>query len=1146
MLPRTWVPAFIAWVMIVILAPVFVLSAQEFRATLQGTIYDPTQAAIPQASVTLRGTLTGLERSDRADESGHYSFSFLPPGTYSLTVAAAGFRTVLQESIVLGVSSNVRLDVGLPVGSTADTVTVSAEGSLVRPESSSLGSTVNRNTIETLPLKGHSSLLLFNLAPGVVSTRYGEDTRPVNTVQNVLYSASGSPPASGDVSVDGVSNTVNVNRGTNISAWVPALDAVAEFKLQTGILPAEYGRSAASIMNIVIKSGTNNFHGSVYEYFRNSALDANLFFPRGAGDDLTQYAVNTFGASVEGPIVIPGLYKGRDRTFFFVNYEGMREGNALSYTGDLPTARMRSGDFSENTRPIYNPLSLHMVDGVPMRDPFPNSQIPSYMQDPVGRRMVSYYPQPNTRGPVAAQPWVQNWVFSSKWPRNYDAGIVKLDHQTPRHQMFFRTNWGTCFLIYPYQFDGIATPGGNVIQRPHFGMALNDTYSINSHTILDVRLGYAGGSEKDRPWSHGFDPKDLGFPDYYSRMVQSGAFPAVTVNTFLGLGGSPYIEQDGSTWSLQSSISLQRGKHLIKTGLDGRLTRGNFLKNTAPSGRFQFDTSWTRGPRADTPVPNTGSGIADMLLGYGFGSIDYNAAVSIQNLYYALYYQDDYRLTPRLTLNLGLRYDYDTPRTERYDRTTRGFAYQSASPLQAPGMTLRGGLVFAGLNGEARGLYNPDRNNFAPRLGLAFSLDKKTVIRAGAGVNYVPVVGSVEPTGYSTTTPWVSATAGYIPKDSLSNPYPNGLLAATGNTLGLLTLVGEDVSFIDPSDRVPIFYNWQFGIQRQLPSSTLVEVAYVGSRGVKILGGPTDYATVVYEQLNQLNGSYTSLGAALLEPVTNPFFGVIQSGPLSEPTVQRQQLLRPYPQYTAVVRDSPAFGNSVYHSMQLRLEKRMSNGVSAMISYTVSKNINDISIPQDAYNRRAERAPSEFDVPQRLTITAAWNLPFGRNRRFLTNVSGLAERLIGRWQISTSNTFQSGLPLSFSVSRQNLFIAGATQRPDVIGDPNAGIDGSITSRISRYFNTSAFAQPADFAFGSIGPRVGWVRSPGMNNINIRLAKDFVVGERTTVGFRASSFNFLNHPVFAAPNTSAGSSNFGRIFNQANLSRQTELALKITF
>jgi hypothetical protein len=829
------------------------------------------------------------------------------------------------------------------------------------------------------------------------------------------------------------------------------------------------------------------------------------------------------------------FYDGHNRSFFFVNYEGLREATPLSYTSNVPTDLMRRGDFSQTTRAIYDPDSVHTVNGLPVRTPFPGNQIPYAVQDPAGRAIAQYYPRANVVGPQASAPWVQTWVYSGKWPRDYDAVVTKLDHVMPHQQVFLRINTGNANLVYPKQFDGVATPGGNVVARPHFGVALSDTWSLSAHSIVDLRLGYTGGHEMDRSWSDGFDLTALGLPTSYAGAVQNRAFPSINVSNFQGLGGSPSIDQAGHTWSIQPSLSLDRGSNLYKIGGETRIIRGNFYRNDAPAGAYAFSTAFTGGPRADTPATTSGFAMASLLLGLGSGSISWQQPVAIQNLYYALYAQNDRRLGSKFTLNLGLRYEYESPRTERFDRTTRGFAYNSPSPLALPGLDLQGGLLYAGVNGQPRGIYNPDRRNLAPRIGFAYSVNQKMVIRGGASVNYIPVVGSVQPAGYSVTTPWVSSSDGIHPLDRLSNPFPAGMLKPTGNSLGMLTLLGQSISFIDPSDPTPRFYSWQASMQRAIPSRAVAEIGYVGSRAVHIIGGPTDYATSVSEQVNQLDPRYLTMQAALLEPVANPFYGTIASGPLSDATVPRQQLLRPYPQFTDILRQYPALGNSVYHSIQFRFEKRLKRGVRATAGYTISKNINDIATRQDAYNRRAERALSEFDVPQRLTITAAWDLPFGARRRF-----------VGGWQISTFDTFQSGFPLAFTLAQPNIYAAGAQQRPDLAGDPQAGISGSINGRLNRYFNTAAFKQPGDFRFGSLGPRIGSLRSPGMNNWNVRLGKEFRLSERTRVAFRVSSFNLLNHPVFAAPNTNLGGSSFGRVFNQANLSRQVEIASKIVF
>jgi hypothetical protein len=1124
-----------------------VVVAQDFRATLQGTVTDQSDAMIAAAMVSLRNVETGVERSTTTNPSGFYLFQFLPIGNYTLTVRASGFQNLVREGIRLEVGANVRVDVSMQIGEAAQTVQVTAEVPGVQTDTSDLSTVIPGTLKDNLPLKGRSSLFMFSLAPGIVGNRYGEDTRPNDTATNVSFSANGAPNTSNDVSVDGVINTVNVNRGLNIAAWVPAVDSVAEFKLQTGTLSSEYGRSGGAIANMVIKSGTNDLHGTLYYFHQNSALNANNFFSRGRGQDLAAFASNNWGAAAGGPVYLPGLYKGRNRTFWFASYEASREGNGAAHTSSVPTARMRQGDFSEVTAQIYDPFSLRMVNGVPTRDPFPGNIIPANRQDPVARNLIGMLPDPNTPSSSATQPWVQNFTFSYKWPRNFDMYAFKFDHLfSEKYNTFFRLNTGEGFFNFPFQFDGIGTPGRNVVTRPHRGFAWGNSFLLSTATTFDVRLGYANGIERNRPWSDGFDLTSIGFSPEYAGLVQSPAVPTVSIAGFQGLAGSGYIENVGHTWSLQSSVSQVRGRHLLRLGGDVRLLYGNFFGNNHPSGSFSFNNAWTDGPRADTPASGTGFPVASFLLGLGSGSLSTETGVSILNKYYALFVQDDVRVTRKLTLNLGLRYEYETPRTERYNRTTRGFDYDAASPIQVPGLDLRGGLLFAGEGGLPRGLYNPDRNNFAPRLGFAYNLMDRTVLRGGYALHYIPTVGSVEPTGFSVTTPFVVSQDGITPKDRLNNPFPGGLLEPIGSSLGLATLAGQNVSFVDPGDRTPMLHTWNFNIQREVLPGSVLQVGYVGSRGIKIIPGG-QWSTGDPEQLNQLHPSFLAEGAALLQTVDNPFYGLFTSGPLAGPRVQRQQLLRPYPQFGNVTRLYGGYGNSVYHALQTKLETRFGSSINTIVTYTWSKNISDIARVQNHYDRRASRSLGQFDAPHRVTISGAFDLPFGRDRRFLSNAPPAVDYALGGWNLSTFSTFQSGFPLEYSLARSNIFAVGTgPQFPDVVGDPMEGISGSHQERLSRFFNTAAFAQPKDFTFGNAGARIGTVRSPGMNNINLTLTKDFPVTESVRFRLRASSFNLTNTPVFAAPNTQFGTGNFGVVFNQANMSRQTELALRLVF
>ena len=1115
--------------------------AQDFRATLQGTVTDPTGASVAKAQVALKNTDTGVDRTMETDGDGAYLFQFLAPGRYQVSVKAPGFRSLVRTGIELNVTQTVRLDLALALGDTAETVEVNASVATVETDTTSLGTAIRQEVRDNLPLKGRSSLFMFTLTPGVVNNRYGEDTRPNDTITNVLFSANGAPVAATDVFVDGVANTVNVNRGVNISGWVPAVDAIGEFKLEVGSLSSEFGRSGGSMTNIVVKSGTNQIHGTMYEFFKNSKLDANAYFARGQGRKLAAFGANTYGFALGGPLFLPKLYNGRNRSFWFMNFEGSKEGNGIDFLGSTPTAKMRAGDFSEAPQVIYDPFSVANFEGAPTRTPFAGNVIPQNRQDPVAQKIMTFFPTANRTSPIAAQPWANNFSYAGKWPRNYNMTVVKFDHKfSDQFTTFVRVNYGTALLVFPFQFDGLASDGRNVVSRPNFGISWGSTFLLSPRRTLDVRLGYARAKEDNKPWSAGFDLASLGFPSSFVSTLQSPSFPLMRVNGFMNLAGSGLVNDPGYTYTLQPSVSEQHGKHLLRYGADLRLLYGNFFRNLSGPGTYSFTNAWTNGPRADTPLATTGFPMASMLLGTATsGSIDRNTGVSILNKYYAFFLQDDFRVTSKLTLNLGMRFEYETPRTERYNRATRGFDRTATNRLGT--QTVQGALAYA--TDSMRGIYNPDRNNFAPRLGLAYSWNTKTVIRAGYGLNYVPVVGSVDAVGFSVTTPMVTSQDGITPLNRLSNPFPQQLNTVGANAAAFL---GQNISYVDPADRTPIYHTWNVNVQRQLFARSLVQVGYIGGKGVR-LTSEVAIGNNVSENINQLDPRFLSEGQNLLTVVENPFFGSLTSGPLAGRTVQRQQLLRPFPAYGNITRNLPTFGSSSYHSLQAKFETRAYKGLTTIVSYTMAKNLTDIQAYQNTYNRSVERGPAAFDVPQRLTTTMSWDVPIGRGRAMGQQMSKGLDAVIGGWNVAMFNTFQSGFPLSFGLNQNTLFLAGAGgQRPNVVGDPNAGISGRVQDRLLRYFNTAAFAQPANFTFGNAPARASWLRSPGMNNWNLTLTKTFAVTERLKVNLRGSSFNLMNHAVFAGPNTTFGVAQFGQVSSQANISRQHEVVLRVMF
>jgi hypothetical protein len=1125
------------------LAVVFLLflpvaSAQEFRATLQGTIFDPNQAVVPGVELALTNVATSVERKTVSDNEGHYVFQFVPPGTYSVTAEVRGFRTERREGVQLSVSDNVRLDITLNLGQTSEKIVVAADAVAVAAESSSLGTVVRREIVDTLPIKGHGSLTMFTLAAGIENVsngdKFSDDVRPIDQANNQRYSANGSPVGTGDTAVDGVPNMIDVNRGYYINGYVPPVDSVGEFKLQMGTLPAEYGKSSGSIMTVVIKSGTNSPHGTLYENLRNSKLDANLFFNNIAGQKLPTYQVNMFGVSLGGPVYLPKVYNGKNRTFFFVNYEGLRQNQAQSGRYNVPTAKMRTGDFSEVSAAIYNPYSIRIVNNVPTRDPFPNNVIPASLQDPVGRKLMDYYPKPNLTPAGAA--WVNNYAEGTKFKGLYDITTMKFDHTiSQKQQMFVRLNFGPGTVGNPYSFTGIASPGNYTNQRPNRGLAISDTYIFSPRIAADFRFGIARGDNTTTPFSSGFDVSALGFSQsFLNSGLQGKVFPSIGVSDMTGLGNGGFAGNPGTSFNTADAVTISTGKHLFKTGGEVRVIRGNYFANSAPTGTFSFGVSQTGGPNASTPTG--GFGLASLLVGFGSGSIPTGTGVSTQNVYYAVYFQDDFRVTSRLTLNLGVRWEYETPRTERYNRSVRGFAYNTPSPLKVPGYDLRGGMLYAGVGGVPRGLFDGDWNNFSPRLGFAYSLNKETVVRGGYSLSYIPIVTNLITSGYTVSTPWVSSTDGYTLLNPLSNPIPGGQLPVVGNSQGMSTFLGQGISFAEPGDVYPQFHNWNINIQRALPSAGVITIGYVGSRGLRLKA--PDF------NLDQVPTASFALGSALTQTVPNPFYGILTTGSLTGTTVQRAQLLRPYPQFTGVTRSQPALGQNSYHSLQISYSKGMAHGLSGVVAYTASRNMSNLHSPQDIYDRRTERGPDAIDVPSRFSAALAWNIPVGRGRQFLNHIGRPADLIIGGWQISNASVFQGGTPVTFGVTG-GTYVSN-TIRPNVTGNPAEGITGSITSRLNRYFNTAAFSRPANFTLGNLAPRIGTVRAPGNNSINLTLSKSFTITESSRVEFRATQFNLPNHPIFGGPNTTVGNAAFGTISGQANAPRQTEFTLRVVF
>lgn len=1152
-----------------LLASTFAL-AQNRTAEISGRILDPSDAALVGAQITARNVGTGARRGATSSGTGDYVIPLLEPGNYELLVEQQGFRTLQRSGILLHVGDSVRIDIKMQLGEVTQTVNVVEEAPLLRTTDASLGQVIDNTKVSSLPLNGRSSFRLVELTPGFVGSQaargqFGDI--PVNTTWDANFSINGGQGYANEIMIDGAPSTTGF---FNQITTMPSVDALVEFKVQSNSLSAEFGRFGGGVLNVTTKSGANDFHGSLFEFLRNSALDANDFFNNRAGSKKPPFRMNQFGGSFSGPVIVPGIYHGKNRTFFFFNYEATRWRRGDVYLATVPTAQQRAGDFSRTFASngqlvqVFDPTTTRPNPASPgayIRDPFPGNQLPAARLNPVGRNIANYYPQPNTAGaPVTG---VNNFLSNAGRGVDKDQLNGRIDHQfSATQRMFGRFSSDVTDLCQPDYYGNAATPGAGSVGCTTFKnrSATLEHSSVFSPTVLmTIRYGFARWYQIRAGLGYGFDQNSLGFPASYVSQLQVPVFPTINVNGYNALGnqGNNYLSNGNDTHSLLPSVTIIRGRHTIKAGGDFRLIRINIFNPRNGNGVFNFTQAFTQGPDPTRSSVNAGDSLASLLLGYpGSGSVTTDPGVSMQNYYYSGYFQDDVKLTSRLTVNLGLRYEAETPFTERRNQLV-GFDPNLNSPAANTSFpNLTGALFFA--SSSQRTVYRTDKNNFAPRAGLAFQAAPSTVIRAGAGFFYSALqisnnaVGFYPTIGYSSTTPMVTTTdGGLTPFSNLSNPFPNGKIEPTGSSLGAATGMGQSIAVWSNNPIMPEAVQWNFNIQHQLPGAVLVDAAYVGNHGVHLAGSRAQ---------NTLPTQYLSQGTALLQTVRNPFFGVITAGTMAQQNVTTSRLLRPYPQFEDVNFINETFGNSIYHALQLKIEKRMTRGLSFLAAYTAGKLITDVpwatagigpnngsGAYQDWYNLRAERSLSAQDVAQSLTVSGNYELPFGKGKTFGSQWSGPAQWFLGGWQANGVLKLLSGTPLALTTAANNTNSLGGGSRPNNNGT-SAQLSGDRPKQdqLARWFNTSVFSQPAPFTYGNTSRTLGDARAPGVSNVDFSVFKHIALREKLTLQIRAEYFNIFNHANFNIPVVALGNQQFGVINSTALLPRVGQFALKLLF
>lgn len=1116
---------------------------QTQAASLRGLAQDPSGSSIPKTQVRLTNLEQNRSWQTETNEQGLYVFLQIPPGTYRLTAEAKGFKKYSRTGLTLEVAMAAEVNLPLEVGAQSEIVEVKAETPLLETASSTLGEVVNSLTTENLPLNGRNVLQLVALTPGVnMNSSFRTQTSGSGSIGSNGFSANGGRNVSSSILVDGSPQEV---MGYNQPSYVPSPDAVQEFKVQTNNLSAEYGRTGGAVINLVHRAGGSEFHGVLYEFLRNNVFDANGFFNNLNGRPRGPFRFNQFGGTLGGP-----LTKSRQRSFFFFNYEGVRQVNPGTAFFTVPTQRMRQGDFGEVNGVIYDPRTINAAGE---RTAFPNNAIPASSQNPVGRNLVGNYPVPN-------RPGVINNFFTQAGSRTTrDVYSTRLDHRfRDNHNIYGRFSSDIANNTQPDQFSNIASPNpgfDGVIGR---SATIDDTY-ITHGWILHANLGYAYHANPRYPREDRTPkPSQLGFPSILDTVAQFAVYPTISVSGYAQQGpeGSYIIGNKFETHTWTGDASRLVASHTFKMGGTYRLNRASNFRPANPSGTYTFNDGFTR-----RFFDRTGGGdaIASMLLGLpSNGQIQSEPATAIQVPYLAFYLQDDWRVNNRLTLNLGLRWDADFPLTERFNRAS-WYDLDVQSPLRAPAGLgpFRGGVVFAGdrtAGGAPRGIKNLDRNNFAPRVGLAYKLTERLVFRSGFGIFYSPTTGigpSATTTGalsFNAITPYTgSIDGGRTPFTTLSNPYPDGFIVPRNGADGLLTFVGQGITTGSRYDRVPYAMQWNGNLQYQLPGNLLIDVAYAGNSGVKLQAS---------SNLNQLPDQFLSRGAELNRVVPNPFLGILPAATnLGRATVTAGQLLLPRPWLTGLTQQWGSMAHSSYHALQAKFRKRYANGLQFLVAYTFSKTLDDVSSvagflgdqnPGYTNNNRRDldKSLSALHIPHNLAVNYQWELPFGKGKRFL-NSSRAIDLIAGGWVLNGVTSLQSGSPIAIGSRNNTTNSFGGGQRPNATGMSSV-TGGGAKDRINGWINPAAFVDAPQFTFGNVSRFLPDNLGPGLQNWDISILKDFRFHERIRLQFRTEMFNAFNNVNFNNPaNTTFGQPGFGLITG-AERARILQFGLKLYY
>ena len=1132
------------------------------NALVNGRVVDSRAASVPKAVVTLTGTSTSITLRTETNNEGYFQLPPVLPGNYELKAEAPGFGIYELTGITLEVKESKVLTIVLQPAATHQSVTVTdtlPELTVDRADRSIL---MDHAFVDGIPLSVRNPLQLINFSVGVTLGDDGLSGQNTSSESRTnTFRINGALGSTTDILIDGATDTTGYY---NEAAGIPGVDAVREFRVYTDAYAPEFGRTSGGIVTYALKSGTNQVHGSLFEYLRNSDMDAEGFNGDKAGLAKPAFRRNQFGGSVGGPVLLP-KYNGRNQSFFFFSYDGLRDSSQGSFTGTMPTALERTGNFSQTFQSngtqivMYDPSTTAVnAAGANVRTPFAGNLVPASEINPIAAKLLSYYPLPNQAGIGKSDS--SNFFSNAPSTDNNDRYDTRIDEQLSNNQSLFGHFSYFANHIYSSNYYGNGLAPNNAPDRiPGMNVAVGHVWSITPYLIFEEHASYAH-NESQRNESLHVAPTSIGFPAGAAPGITGEMSPQLSMGSYSGLGDDyPYERNKSSVYQYRGDFSWIRGAHTFKFGADLRLYPTS-LWDPQQLG-INATGSFTGGPNANSPASASGSGIADLLLGAAQVTSGYVPQTIGHHFYYGAYAQDVWRATQKFTVTFGLRWSYESGEVENNNQYNF-IDLNSPSPIasqvpQFPG--LKGGVGIPGSGGNSN-LLQLATSHFDPRIGAAYAVNAKTIIHAGFGMFHMPVAAWEQfPDAYATSRTSSSLVAqanGVTPLFNLSNPFPQGLPTPYGNSAGLLAELGQTIEGPLRTQSIAYMNNFSFDIQRQLPGKFVVTAGYAGNSGVH-LWTPVDF--------NQLPTADLALGNQLLSVVKNPFYGIITdpSSTLSLPTVQYSQLLRPYPQFIDVGAINVGAGHSSYNAAQLTVERRFGNGLTTQLGYSFSKildNVGDMTDvagvqhgEQNYHCLRCDKSRADQDQNQSLRWATEYELPFGKGKPMLSH--GFLSNILGGWALGAFFTVDTGRPI-YVTSTNSSQLLGAGWHPDGTGNyirPNAtGISAALPGGPNlcnncEYFNPAAFSKTPEFAVGNVSRYLGDVNYPTNWNWNMLVEKRFSIREHIRVTFRGEFLNAFNQVVFSGPTVSVTSSSFGYISDsQSNTPRNIQLSLRTTF